>query len=348
MVLTDIYKNEDDNPMLKKKDKMIARKSLEIRTKHISSTYSINSRIGEFRVIEKLGEGKFAEVLLAQRKNDNRKYAIKIVPKIPKNSSFEGSSKRLITEKEIMKRVRSPYIPKLYASFQDNNECYLVMEYYPSGSLESLKNKNPNMNELDYKPLFAQIVLAIEDLHKANAAHCDIKPCNILLAKNGQIGLTDFGLSQRMELEEGKDRVKGSPVYMAPEVLNRKITMDADWWSFGVMLYYCLTDNFPFNLDKAFKKQVGKNGQKKRNFNHKISLEILRNSKVSYPSMSVQCEDLLKGLLVFDGKQRLGHGVEGVKAIKQHPFFEGIDWNTPYSENKTLKMNIGKQWLILY
>jgi len=102
----------------------------------------------------------------------------------------------LRTEREILINTNSPWIVNLKYSFQDEQNLYLVMDYLPGGDFMSLLMKKDILTEEESKFYIAEIILAVEAVHKMNCIHRDLKPDNILINKNGHIKLSDFGLSK--------------------------------------------------------------------------------------------------------------------------------------------------------
>lgn len=100
------------------------------------------------------------------------------------------------TEKEILRNANIPWIVNLRYSFQDDYYLYLVMDYVPGGDFMSLLMKKDILNEQESKFYIAELILAVEAVHKLNCIHRDIKPDNILIDKKGHIKLSDFGLSK--------------------------------------------------------------------------------------------------------------------------------------------------------
>jgi serine/threonine kinase 38 len=103
------------------------------------------------------------------------------------------------TEKEILTTARSHWVVNLRYSFQDDYFLYLVMDFLPGGDLMSLLMKKDILSEDEARFYIAEMILAVEDVHKMNSIHRDLKPDNILIDKNGHIQLSDFGLSKLSE-----------------------------------------------------------------------------------------------------------------------------------------------------
>jgi len=100
------------------------------------------------------------------------------------------------TEREILTSSKNPWIVNLRYSFQDENFLYLVMDYLPGGDLMSLLMNKNILTENESKFYIAELILAVESVHKMNCIHRDLKPDNILIDKEGHIELSDFGLSK--------------------------------------------------------------------------------------------------------------------------------------------------------
>lgn len=100
------------------------------------------------------------------------------------------------TEREILTTAKIPWIVNLKYSFQDENYLYLVMDYLPGGDLMSLLMNKNILSENESKFYIAELILAVESVHKLNCIHRDLKPDNILINKEGHIQLSDFGLSK--------------------------------------------------------------------------------------------------------------------------------------------------------
>ena len=100
------------------------------------------------------------------------------------------------TEREILTTAKIPWIVNLKYSFQDENYLYLVMDYLPGGDLMSLLMNKNILSEMESKFYIAELILAVESVHKLNCIHRDLKPDNILINKEGHIQLSDFGLSK--------------------------------------------------------------------------------------------------------------------------------------------------------
>jgi len=156
----------------------------------------------------------------------------------------------------------------------------------------------------------AEIISAISHLHSLGVVYRDLKPENILLDSDGHITITDFGLSKKLEPNEGTHTFCGTPEYLAPEVLKGEGHGTAvDWWSLGTLLYEMLTGLPPFYSQ-----------------NINIMYQKILKGELRFPTyISPESKSLLEGLLTREVDKRLG--TRGGDEVKAHPWFKGLDWD---------------------
>ncbi|KAJ5631261.1 uncharacterized protein N7484_011361 [Penicillium longicatenatum] len=147
-----------------------------------------------FQTIKIIGKGAFGEVKLVQRKTDGKIYALKSLIKTEMFKKDQLAHVR--AERDILADSKdNPWLVKLHASFQDAAYLYLLMEFLPGGDLMTMLIKYEIFSEDITRFYMAEVVMAIEAVHKLGFLHRDIKPDNILLDRGGHVKLTDFGLS---------------------------------------------------------------------------------------------------------------------------------------------------------
>ena len=269
-----------------------------------SKGYEPEPKISDFELIKDLGAGSFGRVYLVSHKKTKCQYALKAIDK--KNKSNIEEKPYFRREIEIMYRIHHPNVVKLYGHFEDNNYCYFIMEYIPRGNIYSLipkHGKKKQSNQL-IASIIKDVAKSVYFLHKMNPPiiHRDIKPENVLMDENYNIKLTDFGWSNYLDNEEKRSTVCGTPIYLAPEMINRKGHDErVDIWCIGVLLFELSTGRVPFqgnNID--------------------VLKYNIRNMKISWPSdIDREAKDLISKILKYNPNDRLT-----VEEILRHPFIE--------------------------
>ncbi|KAI0307263.1 hypothetical protein B0F90DRAFT_1622303 [Multifurca ochricompacta] len=151
--------------------------------------------IKDFEVIKPISKGAFGSVFLAKKKATGDYYAIKVLKKadmIAKNQITNVKAERMI----LMKQAESPFVAKLYFTFQSKENLYLVMEYLNGGDCAALIKSLGALPEEWAKNYVAEVVLGLDYLHQRGIIHRDLKPDNLLIDQHGHLKLTDFGLSR--------------------------------------------------------------------------------------------------------------------------------------------------------
>lgn len=212
-------------------------------------------------------------------------------------------------------------------AFQDESRLYLIMEFVNGGELFfHLKQQGKGGFPEDRARFYAaEIVLALEYLHKSGVVYRDLKPENILVDTEGHIRLTDFGLSKAgLDTSNGRtESFCGTPEYLAPEIIRDKnYGYSVDWYSFGLVLYEMLTGINPFKTgqDQSLVEKMN---------------EIL-NKEIPIPKrLSLEARDFLKNILKKNPAERIGCRQQGIEELKAHPFFRAIDWEACYLKEIT-------------
>ncbi|KAK6929883.1 Protein kinase domain [Dillenia turbinata] len=204
--------------------------------------------LGKYKMGRLLGRGSFAKVYQAQSIADGSKVAIKVIHKaVTVDASMEP---RIIREVAAMRRLQHPNILKIHEVLATKSKIYLVMELATNGDLFNKIAKRGRLTESSARRYFQQLVSALNFCHQNGVVHRDIKPQNLLLDEQGNLKVSDFGLSALPELNKTLLRTAcGTPAYTAPEVVSRRgyDGPKADAWSCGVILFVFLAGFFPFD-----------------------------------------------------------------------------------------------------
>ena len=215
---------------------------------------------------KKIGNGNFSNVYLCKSLNDEKIYCVKVINRDLLHGIHSSSLNKEIVNheidiaKNILMKSHNKYIINCKGVYESLNEVYIIYKYIKNGNLITfLKNKIREKPEDKLKlidTILYQLIKAVTYVQKLGVSHRDIKPDNVLVdvKKNGKfkIQLIDYGLSKCISYSEEMNLNVGSLVFTAPEILlNYKYRMNIDTWSCGIMAYFLLFDNLPFNINSS-------------------------------------------------------------------------------------------------
>ena len=261
------------------------------------------AKLSDFNLLKELGAGSFGRVLLVQHKITQAKYAIKAIDK--RNQANYEERRYFRREIEIMYRVHHPNVVKLFGHFEDNTYCYFIMEYIPGGNIYSLvpKNNIRQINTQQIASIMKDVISAVYFLHHMHPkiVHRDIKPENVLLDQGMVAKLTDFGWSNYMQGDMKRTTVCGTPVYLAPEIINNQGHDEhVDIWCIGVLLFELMAGYSPWQ------------GSDVQTVKYNIS-----RLKIQWPrDMDRDAADLISRILKYNPEERIS-----LSQMLLHPFF---------------------------
>ncbi|KAJ7968718.1 Non-specific serine/threonine protein kinase [Quillaja saponaria] len=215
--------------------------------------------LGRFEIGKLLGHGTFAKVYLARNIKSGESVAIKVIDK--EKILKGGLISHIKREISILRRVRHPNIVQLFEVMATKAKIYFVMEYVKGGELFNKVAKGRLKEEVARKYI-QQLISAVGFCHARGVFHRDLKPENLLLDENGDLKVSDFGLStvsDQIRQDGLFHTFCGTPAYVAPEVLARKgyDAAKVDIWSCGVVLFVLMAGYLPFhdqNIMAMYKK----------------------------------------------------------------------------------------------
>ena len=209
----------------------------------------IGKEILHYKIIEKLGEGGMGIVYLAEDTKLERKVAIKFLPSHIAGNSEER--KRFEIEAKAAAALNHPNIATIHAIEESEDQTFIVMEYIDGQELKKYIGNKP-LSQEKVTDIAVQIAKGLQAAHKAGIVHRDIKSNNIMITKDDQVKIMDFGLAKvRGIIGVTKELTTlGTITYMSPEqARGEEIDRRTDIWSFGVVLYEMLTGQLPFKGD---------------------------------------------------------------------------------------------------
>jgi eukaryotic-like serine/threonine-protein kinase len=201
-------------------------------------------RIGNFQVVGPLGKGAHSTILHVRRAEDARHYALKVVTiDSAEDQKFLDQAQH---EFRVAQLFDHPNLIKVYAyeTVKDwlfrVRKAHLLIEYVNGKTLDTA----PRLKVPQLVQIFVKMAAGVVHMHRRNVFHADLKPNNVMLSKAGDVKIIDYGLS--WVKGEPKDRVQGTPEYMAPETHKHKMVNErTDIYNFGATMYRMLTWRLP-------------------------------------------------------------------------------------------------------
>lgn len=247
-----------------------------------------SKEVGGYQLGRTLGKGSCAVVKLGTHSTTGNLAAIKIL----KPRSLR-EQKEALRETEALQRLNHPNIIKMEQVIRENGYTCLILELGTGGELFEYIMNNGKLHEDEARSMFRQLLSGVQYCHAHLVAHRDLKPENLLLDENGNIKISDFGLSNVIKPGRLFSTWCGSPVYTPPEVVLRQqyngIAMDI--WSLGVILYVIVTGGMPWRLES--------------NVVRNIDDLIKGNYEIpDFLGVSDECRDLIGMMLIADSNKR--------------------------------------------
>lgn len=289
-----------------------------------------------YTVGNKIGQGSFGKVYEATHKATGVKWAIKSI-----NKEKAGSSALKLVEREvsILKRVSHPTIITLNEVIESPKKMYLVMEMCTGGELADVLKEKKYFTEAETKIIMGRLSGGIAYLHKHGIVHRDLKLENILMAENPEnphdklhVKVTDFGLSVvkgGVTPDSMMQDFCGTPMYMAPEILdNKSYSQQCDVWALGIIMYMLLCGYPPFRAK-----------------DESVLYELIREANVKFDdkvwtAVSEEGKNCILGMLKLDPAHRLS-----AAEVLNHHWITGETRDTSQPSNVLEMMKMWKDEL---
>ncbi|CAN0877488.1 Serine/threonine-protein kinase ATG1t [Linum grandiflorum] len=272
--------------------------------------------IGSYILKSKLGESSSSTVWKAEKKESGETVAVKQIRLSKLNKHLKDC---LDCELSFLPFVNHPNIIRLFHVFQVDGSMFLVLEFCDGGDLAGYVKDHGRVQEKTARKFMQQLGAGLEVLNSHHIVHRDLKPENILLSGQGGdlvLKIADFGLSRRMHPGKYSETVCGSPLYMAPEVLQfQRYSSKVDMWSIGAILFELLNGYPPF--------RGRTNVQLLQNIKSSAQLPF---SRLILPGLHPDCIDICSKLLSRNPEHRLSF-----EEFYRHRFLRGkeIDLTSP-------------------
>ncbi|KAF1781653.1 Autophagy-related protein 11 [Phytophthora cactorum] len=208
-----------------------------------------------FRLVETIGRGSYGTVHKAINLSSGAAVAVKMIGKDKLRRPHERQSieKEIETMRVAVEQFENghPHIVRLLCTKESQHHIFIVQEYCAGGDIAQLMKANNGLTEELARLYMSQLASGLQFLRSQNVVHRDLKPANLLLSSRNmataKLKIADFGFARELESEMMAESVVGSPLYMAPELLEYKsYDAKADLWSVGIILYEMLANEHPF------------------------------------------------------------------------------------------------------
>uniref|UniRef100_A0A0K2TEP2 Serine/threonine-protein kinase ULK3 n=1 Tax=Lepeophtheirus salmonis TaxID=72036 RepID=A0A0K2TEP2_LEPSM len=256
----------------------------------------------DYSIGEKIGAGTYGTVFKATKKTGPRE--VVAVKAIYKKGLVKKEVDNIISEITLLKTLKHQHIVEMVDFTWDTSYIYIIMEYCGGGDLSRFIRLKKSLPECVVKKFLQQLGLALQFLRSKNISHMDLKPQNILITQSRVLKLADFGFAKKIKLSQKEMGIRGSPLYMAPEMLlEKRYDAKVDIWSVGVILYECLFGYAPYKSSTTLELY--------EKIKEDIAIEIPTSG------ISVKCSDLLKRCLDRHPETRIDF-----EEFLSHPFMD--------------------------
>ncbi|KAI0067205.1 kinase-like protein [Artomyces pyxidatus] len=270
-----------------------------------------------FNLHRVVGKGAFGKVRVVEHKRTKKLYALKYIDK--QQCLRQKAVANIIQERRLLEEIENLFVVNLRYAFQDDENCFFVLDLMLGGDLRYHLNTKGNFPERTVRFWMAELATGLAYLHGQRIVHRDIKPDNILLDAAGHAHLTDFNIAIHYSERRLHTSVAGSMAYMAPEVVNSArlgYSWQVDWWSLGVCAFELLWHKRPFDGTTAEKMRES------------ITKDVIKIPSSRHGVVSKEGCQAIMELLDRDSRTRLGCSsvITSLDEIHAHPWFTQINW----------------------
>jgi len=203
------------------------------------------------KVLRLIGEGGTSYVYLAAREGDDEPLVVKILRS--EVTSDKKSLERFVEEYNLVSRIRTRHVARIYGHGVSDGCAYLVMEFFDGGDLNR-RLDNKALPPEECLQIFRELMFALGDIHEQGILHRDLKPQNLMFRADGSLAVLDFGIAKHVDAIDrtNQGEILGTPRYMSPEqVRGAALDLRTDIYSAGVLLFQMLTGTHLFDGETA-------------------------------------------------------------------------------------------------
>jgi len=208
---------------------------------------------GRYEIIEELGRGGMGRVYRVEDKKTREELALKLIK--PEIASDKRTIERFANELTITHKITHPSVCRMHHLGEEKGSYYITMEYVPGEDLKSFIKRAAPLSTARTIAITKQVCEGLSEAHKHGIVHRDLKPANIMIDKEGNARIMDFGIARSVQAKRitGQGMMIGTPEYMSPEQVEAKeIDLRSDIYSLGIILYEMTTGSLPFEADTPF------------------------------------------------------------------------------------------------
>ncbi len=216
--------------------------------------FEIGETVGPYQIVSQLGQGGMATVYKAYQPNLDRYIALKVMHEAFKEDT--NFLTRFEREAKLVAKLEHPNIIQVYDYAEHKGNPYLVMRFVEGQTLKARMKEGP-LSIARITQIVQGVGGALDYAHQLGVLHRDIKPSNIMLSKDGEVYLTDYGLARMAQAGEStmsRDMMMGTPQYISPEQAKGDHELDGgtDIYSFGVVIYEMIVGRVPYSADTPY------------------------------------------------------------------------------------------------